>query len=167
MSNYNPNHLVIYLAGYIAGEVIDQCVGWRNKVIEHYMNWKDQGIPYPIVFLSPCNGENFSEITPNGLKGCFPSQAIFHKDYTAIEKSDLIVANMDTFGMTRPPVGTISELTIAWTMHKPIILITNDIVYKEHPFIKYFTSWQIDSVDELLEKKVINQFYKALHSTLI
>ena len=166
MSNYNPNHMVVYLAGYISGDVIKECIEWRKRIVEHYEKWKGKE-RYPIVFLSPLNGENPDKISSNGIKGCFPSQAIFHKDLSAIDKSDVIVANMDTFGMARPPVGTICELTLAWSKQKPIILISNDVVYKEHPFIKYFTSWQVDSVDELLEQKILNQFYKALHTTLI
>lgn len=165
--SYEPNHIVCYLAGFIANDVMDKCVGWRNQIINHYTNWKGAGLPYPIVFLNPLNGEDFSKISGDGLKGCFPPNAIFWKDYKSIEKSDIIIANMDTFGMSRAPIGTISELTIAWMLKKPIILITNNDTYKNHPFISYFTCWQIETVEELLEKKVINKFYKAWNTSLI
>ena len=30
----------VYLAGRIAGECIDKCLGWRDQLIEHYRNYK-------------------------------------------------------------------------------------------------------------------------------
>jgi len=43
-------------------------------------------------------------------------------------------------------------------------MITNDIVFEQHPFITNTVSWYVKSVEELLEKKIINEFYKAFHS---
>lgn len=153
----------IYLAGFIQGSKLKECVEWRKKVREHYDHWKDEE-PYPIVWLDPLNGKDLATITDNGLKSSCPPHAIVHRDYKCVEKSDLIVANMDTFGEDRGLCGTICELAWAWQMKKPIILITNEIKYKEHPFIKYFSSWIVESVDEMLEKKAINYFYKGTHS---
>jgi hypothetical protein len=157
----------IYLAGYISGEVIDQCFSWRKRLREHYNNWPDKnGKPkrYPICWLDPLNGEDFAEISPDGLKGVLPANAIVHKDYRSVEICDLIVVNMDTFGQKRPLIGTICELAWAWDKHKPIIMVTDDYNYREHPFFKSFVSWFIPTVDELIEKKLINEFYKAWHS---
>jgi len=156
--------LSIYLAGYIQGEVIEQCVAWRKRIREHYDNWKGLNIKYPILWLDPLNGEKFSEISPDGLKGVMPPHTIVHKDYTCVEKCDMIVVNMDRFGKSRPLTGTICELAWGWQMHKPIIMITDEDMYKFHPFLAYFASWIVPSVDELLEKKIINEFYKSFHS---
>jgi len=43
-------------------------------------------------------------------------------------------------------------------------MVTDEDQYKQHPFLEYFASWIVPSVDELLEKKIINEFYKAWHS---
>ena len=153
----------VYLAGYIQGEVIDECVAWRKKIREFYDNWKG-GKRYPISWLDPLNGEDFAEISPDGLKGVLPPNAIVHKDYTCIEKCDLIVVNMDRFGKARPLTGTICELAWGWEKHKPIVMITDEIQYIQHPFLAAFTSWVVPTVDELLDKKIINEFYKAWHS---
>jgi len=154
----------VYLAGYIQGQVIKECTEWRVRIREHYDNWKGQNKRYPICWLDPLNGENFAEISPDGLKGQIPPHAIVHKDYTCVEKCDLIVVNMDRFGKTRPLTGTICELAWGWQMHKPIIMITDEDQYKFHPFLEYFASWIVPSVDDLLEHKIINEFYKAWHS---
>ena len=154
----------IYLAGYIQGSVIEQCTSWRKKIREPYSNWKGTGKSYPIVWLDPLNGEEFGEISPDGLKGVMPPHTIVHKDYKCVEICDLIIVNMDTFGQDRPLTGTICELAWGWQLHKPIIMITDEDKYRIHPFLEYFASWIVSSVDEMLDKKIINQFYKAIHS---
>lgn len=154
--------LSCYLCGYIQGSVIEQCIAWRKKIRETYDNWPTGR--YPINWIDPLNGENFNEISPDGLKGCFPPNAIVHKDYVSIQKSDLIICNSDTFGQNRPLIGTIYELAWAYEKRKPVIMITNDIIFEQHPFITNTVSWYVKSVEELLEKKIINEFYKAWHS---
>jgi len=154
--------LSIYLAGFIQGDVIDECTSWRKQIREHYNNWK--GGRYPITWLDPLNGEKFAEISPDGLKGSMPPNAIVHKDYTCVKKCDLIVVNMDTFGQDRGLCGTICELAWGWQMHKAIIMITKEDRYIQHPFLSYFSSWIVPSVDELIDKKIINEFYKSWHS---
>ena len=156
--------LKVYLAGYIQGEVIEECTSWRKRIRNHYDNWKGTAKKYPITWLDPLNGEDFAEISPDGLKGVMPPNAIVHKDYTCVEKCDLIVVNMDRFGKERPLTGTICELAWGWQMHKPIIMITDEDQYKHHPFLAHFASWVIPTVDELIDKKIINEFYKAWHS---
>jgi len=154
--------MVVYLAGYIQGSVIEQCTIWRKKIREVYDNWN--GKPYPISWLDPLNGEKFDEISANGLKGVMPAHAIVHKDYKCVEKCDLVICNMDTFGQDRPLTGTICELAWAWQMHKLIILITDNANYKFHPFLEYFSSWIVPDVDTLIKEKIINQIYKSIHS---
>jgi len=160
-------NMKVYLCGYISGAVIEQCCNWRKKLINHYDNWLDKYgkiKSYPISWLDPMNGEAFCEISSDGLKGTIPAHAIVHKDYRCIEICDLVVANMDTFGQTRPLIGTICELAWAWDKHKPIIMVTDNYAYKAHPFLEYFTSWIVSSVDELISKKIINKFYKSWNS---
>jgi len=152
----------VYLAGYIQGSVIEQCSAWRKKLREVYDNWN--GKPYAISWLDPLNGENFAEISPDGLKGAMPPHFIVHKDYKCVNDCDIVVVNMDTFGQDRPLTGTICELAWAWDKHKPIIMISNEDKYVQHPFLSYFTSWVVPSVDELIKQKIINQCYKSLHS---
>jgi hypothetical protein len=159
--------MTVYLAGYIQGSCIEKCVEWRKRIRNYYENWEDSEgniKPYPIDFLDPLNGENFSEISPDGLKGCFPPKAIVHKDYICVKKSDLIICNTDTFGEDRPLIGTLYELAWAFEFKKPVIMITNNIVFEQHPFVIDTVSWYVKSVEELLEKKILNGFYKAWHS---
>lgn len=147
----------VYLAGFISEKNMEECLGWRKKIREYYTS-KD----YPIIWLDPLNTDNLETISENGLKSSYSANTIIHKDYMSIMNSDLIVVNLDTFGNDRPLIGTIAELAWAWEHHKPILSITTDATYKEHPFIKYFTSEFVSSLDELIERKLIPYFYKGL-----
>ena len=150
----------VYLAGYIQGVVINECLGWRKKIRDFYENWKGKE-RYPITWLDPLNGEHTESITPDGLKSSIPGKALMHRDYQSVKNSDLIIANLDTFGQKRPLTGTVYELAWAWLEHKSVIVITNEQKYKEHPFIKDTASIIVSTVDELLDKKYINYFFKG------
>jgi len=151
----------VYLAGFIQGTKIEECVAWRKKIREHYVmgGWD-------IVWLDPLNGKEFGSITDDGLKSNIPAHAIVHRDYRSVEDSDLIIANMDTFGESRPLTGTLCELAWAWDKHIPIIMITDEKKYKDHPFLEYFASAIVPTVDKLLEEKLINYFYKGANNAV-
>lgn len=166
MKNY-VKPVTVYLAGYIHGKVIDQCIGWRKKLIAHYENWKGKE-DYPIVFLDPLNSKDYEKISQDGTiaLGIDP-HAIVHRDYACIMKSDIIIANLDTFGENRVPFGTISELAWAWDHKKSIIIISSDEVYERHPFSRYFASFIVKNVDELIDRKLLNYFFKGWNSALL
>ena len=153
----------IYLAGIIEGSKIDLCRTWRQELIACYSNWKGSGKNYgTICFLNPLNGEdNFSN---DGLSSDFPPAAIFIKDYNAIKKSDLFIVNMDTFGSSRTNIGTLLEIAFAYEARIPVVMITNNEMHKKHPFLSSIVSYYCESVEELINKKVINTFYKAFNS---
>lgn len=146
----------IYLAGFINGNRIEECKKWR-KYLRMYYQSKD----WPIAWLDPLNGEEFGEIDAEGLKCAIPGKCLVDRDYRSVRQADLLVVNLDTFGEQRPLTGTIYELAWAWQQHKPVIIITTDKNYKEHPFIKDTASVICESLDELLEKKYINYFFRG------
>jgi len=151
----------VYLAGYISGKMLKECTEWRIKIREHYakMDWN-------ICWLDPLNGKEFATITADGMKSAVPGSALTDRDWMSVSNADLIVANMDTFGEVRPPIGTLCELAWAWTMRKPIIMITKETWYKEHPFMQEFVSWYVPDVETLIKEKLINYFYKGLNTAV-
>ena len=152
----------VYLAGTIIGKKMKECLEWRMKIRQHYsmMGWN-------IAWLDPLNSSHeIGSISSDGLKSSIPSQGIFDRDFLSIQNSDIIVANLDSFGESRPPVGTISEIALAWHMMKPIIVISREEHYVEHPFIKKFASLFCDTVDDLIAKKYINYYFKGIHSAV-
>jgi hypothetical protein len=153
-----------YLAGYICGAKLKECIEWRVKIRDHYNNYK--GERYPIEWLDPLNSGELDHIDDKGLKSNIPRNAIVQKDLLSIEHADIVIANLDTFGEVRPPIGTICEIALAWYLRKPIILITNQEHYIEHSFLSYFASMIVKDVDELLSTKYVNLFYKAINSAI-
>jgi nucleoside 2-deoxyribosyltransferase len=153
----------VYLAGYIQGSVLKECKAWRKRIREHYMHWKD-GKEYPIVWFDPLNGEE--KVSKDGLKSSASPNAIIHRDYQCVIKCDIVVVNTDTFGEDRPLTGTMFELAWAWEHHKPIIMITKDKKYHEHPFLKNMVSDFVEDVDELLDRKLINFYFKGWNNAI-
>jgi hypothetical protein len=155
----------VYLCGYIGGpQVLDKCIGWRKEIVKRYSSYKGQR--YPIIWLDPMNGKDFDFMDKNGLKSNVPSHAIMHRDYQCVVRADLLVFNTDTFGEERPLIGSIFEIAWAWEHHIPIVMITKDVVFREHPFTSYAVSHIVESVDELLDKKVINYYFKGWNDAL-
>lgn len=150
----------VYLAGYIHDAKIEECIAWRRKIRDYYDNWKGKE-RYPITWLDPLNGKDLTTIRDSGLNCSFPSNAMIHRDFKCVADSDLLIANLDTFGESRPPVGTICECAWAWQMRKPLVLITDERYYIDHPFMTYFASWIVKDVNELIERKIINYFFKG------
>ena len=146
----------VYLAGFISGNKIQQCVEWRKRIVMHY-HMK----AWDIIWLDPINGKAIGTITPNGFKSEIPGPAFVDRDIKCVEDCDLVIANLDTFGESRAPTGTICEIAITGYLHKPLIIISGDKNYVDHPWIQDFDSIIVPSVDILLEKKYIDYFYKG------
>jgi len=146
----------IYLAGYISGKKLNECLKWRKDLRLHY-----KALDWPIIWLDPLNGETFKDIDTEGLKCSIPGKSLVHRDYASVCQANLLVVNLDTFGEIRPLTGTIYELAWAWEQHKPVIIITTERNYKEHPFIKDTASIIVSNLEELIQKKYINYFYKG------
>jgi len=68
----------------------------------------------------------------------------------------------------RPNWGTMLEIGIAMYLQKPIVLIainkTQAEMLRKHPFLKRNTV--VESVDELLEKKILNIIYKSISGAI-
>ena len=88
--------LYVYLAGRIAGDCIDKCLGWRHQIVDFYKNYKGQG-QYPISFLDALNSKEADSIDAKGLTSAIPPNLIYDKDLLSIERADVIVAMMDDY----------------------------------------------------------------------
>ncbi len=86
----------VYLAGRISGNRIGSCLTWRQDIINHFKNYKNQGA-YPISFLCPLNSGEASSVDKQGLTSSIPPNLIYDKDLLSVRTADIIVANMDDF----------------------------------------------------------------------
>lgn len=163
------NLMYVYLGGImLGGEAQKPTVDWRYKIRKHYENWKGRGI-YEICFLDPWNGEVGGVIDVEGLTNtAVPGKAIFEGDREAISKANIIVANFNQFGSARPSVGTYFECGMALAWRKPLILIVPENEYErwsKHPFTSQAVAIY-KSVDEFLNAKILNWFYKRTNSAI-
>ncbi len=124
---------VVYLAGYISSgkndkgeELIDLCQEWRDWFIEKCPEAR---------FINPMDGEAVENLRKRGLLSDLPARAILEKDRASVRRADIIVANMDMFGGTRPTLGTPIELGWADADHKPILVLAHESDYTQHPFL--------------------------------
>lgn len=89
--------LHVYLAGRIAGNCIEKCLGWRQDIIKHYKDYKGKGEAYPISFLCPLNSGESKSVDQKGLTSSIPPNLIYDKDLLSVERADVIVANMEDY----------------------------------------------------------------------
>lgn len=151
----------VYLAGYINGNKIEECLAWRHQIVQAYRSQS-----YPIVFLDPLNGKDLESITKDGLKSNLSPGMIFSGDYMSVNACDVLVANMDKFGEQRDSVGTTCEVTMAYMLRKSVVMITKDPQYRDHPFFVKMVDRFVESVDELLDEKILNTYYKRINDAL-
>lgn len=161
--------MYVYLAGIMLGGAAQKpTVDWRYKVRQHYANYKGQGM-YEICFLDPWCGEIDAVIDGEGLSNSAVSaNTIFQGDVCAIKKADVIVANFNQFGSSRPSVGTYFECGMALALGKPLILIVPENEFErwsKHPFTSQACAIY-KSVDDMLNAKILNWFYKRTNAAI-
>ncbi len=98
------------------------------------------------------------------MKSDVPAEAIFDRDKMSVEAADVVVVNLINYDKSREPFGSHCELAWAGLLGKPIILITDEQKYIQHPFIKRMVSWIVPDVDTMLEKRVLNYFFKGINN---
>lgn len=112
--------MYVYLAGRIAGNCMDKCVGWRQKIVEHYKNYKviqreaasspnyigekpkilsgeADYYSYPIAFLDPLNSGESKTADKLGLTSHIPANLIYDKDLLSVNRADVVVANVEDY----------------------------------------------------------------------
>lgn len=161
--------MYVYLGGImLGGNMQKPTVDWRYKVRKHYSDWKGKGI-YEFCFLDPWNGEVDAVVDNEGLtNNKINGKTIFAGDKQAIQKADVIVANFNQFGSKRPSVGTYFECGMALAWNKPLILIVPENEFErwnKHPFTSQAVAIY-KSVDEFLNSKILNWFYKRTNSAI-
>lgn len=111
---YNPNAIIAkskgidlpimywYLAGYMSGEKLNQCMSWRKKIRNHFKEYEydeevQQMVSYPFAFLDPFNGKEHESIDAKGLTSSISPNAIFDGDYLSVKRADGLIVNVDDF----------------------------------------------------------------------
>lgn len=134
----------VYLAGLISTEK-PESLHWRIEAEEHLREHA--------VVLSPMRGkENLVKTSKDGgiTDPSLTKTDVTIRDYHDIRKADVILAHLESFGSTRPLIGTIAELAWAWDHKIPVVAVAREgnILMRTHPFINTFVSHYVEHIDE-------------------
>ena len=111
----------VYLSGGIAGLTFEEANAWRSEVTEKL---RDRGAQT----LNPLRGRMFLCADDEVLD---PNE-IVQRDLRDIRACDLVLARMDA-----PSIGTAIEIWQAYYVeHKPVILVSQNIKLREHPWLQ-------------------------------
>ncbi len=141
---------VVYLAGPILGKTYEDCrYGWRQEVA--------LGMHSGITVLSPMRHEGHlsehtgtieDDVIDNATHFFAGSKIIFAKDVLDIRNCDIVLANF--LGATRPSLGTVSEIGMAYVMGKTIITVMETDNIHRHPFVVEPSALVLDNLDDAI-----------------
>jgi len=107
--------------------------GWRDVVTKAMAVY-----PSKVVIFNPMAGEQVNR-EGTTLFGKFPLEdnSILQHDLASIARSDIIFMNLlPLMESNYPHIGTLAELGISIAQHKLLIVIANNLVVVEHPFVR-------------------------------
>lgn len=145
----------VYLAGMINTE-FPETLSWRLRAAE--------ALEESFRVLDPLRGMNGLCCSSNdtGITTDSASNAsVLLRDYNDLRQSNVMLANLNTYGSARPMVGTLVELGWAWQLKIPVVAICdmnheNDFrshayLMRRHPFIQQFVAQyfanEVDAVE--------------------
>jgi len=149
--------MIVYLAGLISTDH-PESLSWRDDAAYHLGTWS---VPGSIIeTLSPVRGKDMTKSKDGGISTpAHNSKSIILRDYNDIKRADVMLANLNLWGSTRPLVGTLMELAWAWELKMPVIAVCDkgDRLMRDHPFIRECVSHYCETMEEALE--FIRRYY--------
>ncbi len=140
----------VYLAGPILGKTYNDCrYGWRQEVALRLHSG--------ITVLSPMRHEGHlaehtgtieDDVIDNATHFFAGSKIIFAKDVLDIRNCDIVLANF--LEATRPSLGTVSEIGMAYALNKTIVTVMEDDNIHQHPFVLEPSALVLDSLDDAI-----------------
>ncbi len=139
--------MIVYLAGLISTDR-PQSLEWRDDAaFKLKAGWG-------IDSLSPLRGKDMTTSKDGGLSAAdHNSKSIILRDYNDIRQADVMLANFNMWGSTRPMVGTLMELAWAWEQKMPVVAVCDksDRLMRDHPFINECVSHYCETIEEAIE----------------
>jgi hypothetical protein len=141
------DHYRVYLSGPIWGRSYIEATEWRNQVYEELADYAEILDPMRDRLLP----DGMSEDDP--ILSCLTSEdpslatdrGIVARDYYDTITSNLLIVNLT--GATRASIGTIAELSWAYHLHIPTIVIIEPDSVHDHAFVREMTSYRVKDID--------------------
>lgn len=139
----------VYLSGPITGlDYKGARFGWR----EYVANMMEHGIKV----LSPMRHEGHLAEIKGTLEKEYPThyfsgaRVIVEKDMLDIKRSDIMLVNL--LGAQRVSIGTVSEIGMAMTMGKTIVLVMEDSGnVHDHPFVTIPAALRLNNLQDAVD----------------
>lgn len=131
VKNLGPPPLpVVYLCGPMTGNPID--AAWRRGVTETFAR-------AGVRTLSPMRGIQVGDVTDQGITYKNQEVPLDHaeRDQADIDQADVLFVYFP-YTPLRQSIGSLMEMGMAVGKKKPIVLVTNDPVMREHVFTRKF-----------------------------
>ena len=138
---------MVYLAGPIVGHTKAEANDWRNYVNERLAPGI-KGVS-PLRAQPKVTGKYKMEYKGDKLHGA--ATAIAGKNVLDVRKCDLTLVYLPEEQVKeKPSYGTAIEIGIAYTLNKPIIVVTDNKLLSLHPLIHECANWVIDDLDDAI-----------------
>ena len=145
----------VYLAGPIEGCDDKEINLWRSKCHVGFLE--------NIIGINPYRAESESNTEETRKR-------IAMKNYMDVKSSDLILANMPReINNRRPSYGTTMEIGWAYSMQKPIVIVSDDPEVHYHPLLSvagahfYDLEEAIDYINVLLEEYATKNYERYIN----
>ncbi len=144
----HPKPIFVYLAGPIAGCNKGEANDWRAYVSQQLQ-------PSGIVGVSPLRCEPLIgrkyKLSYDDPRFGIP-KAIAAKNWYDSNRCDMVLAYLPKeISARRPSYGTIIEIGWAIGMRKPLLLVTDDPLVRDHPLIQANVPWVFPDFEPALE----------------
>ena len=111
--------------------------GYMNAEVHATKEWRDLATnvlsPRGIRTLNPWRGKSFSYYTDSTQ--LTSPRLLVDRDLTDMVNSDVILINLNDYGIQRQMVGTLAELGVAGILHKPTVIFADEgDPILSHPF---------------------------------
>lgn len=138
----------VYLAGPIMGCTRGQANDWRKYVADRLADHGIRGVS-PLR-CEPLVGERYALNYPDPRFGV--PRAIAAKNFHDVQVCDLTLAYLPlpSEGRTQS-YGTMAELSWAYALRKPAILVSDDPYVMQHPVIDIQAGWKLDTLDDAID----------------
>jgi nucleoside 2-deoxyribosyltransferase len=136
--------MLVYTAGHIRGLHYDLVTGWVRELGEL--------LDDSIKIITPMRTKEFLKGTV--ITGTYEDDlmanrwAVVMRDKYDVRRCDVLVANLDL--LDKVSIGTVCEITIAYELRKPVILIMSDLSTNKHnhPFLTQEAGWIVKDIEE-------------------
>lgn len=154
----------VYLAGPIGGCTQEEATYWRDYATERFApNVVGISPMRDKATLGSSGGKISASIADYGNTLMSNGLAIYTRDRYDCINADMVLCYLPAkFNSRRPSLGTVMELGWANGAGVPIVLVSDDPTYYNHPLLHHGVQWRLDNLDDAIY--VVNAFLGAYSS---